>query len=85
MTTRETVSVSNDLAECSRMLDQSISEVRALKSQVAVLEKLNAVNSEIIAKKDEQITEQKRLIAIYEKRKGTKISFLFGLVKFTKY
>lgn|GEM_PF-6771504 len=66
------------------MLDQSTAEVRALKSQAAALEKLNAINGEIAAKKDEQIAEQKKLIAVYEKRKGTKISFLFGLIKFTK-
>jgi len=82
-TIRETVSA-DDIVECSRMLDQSTAEVRALKSQAAALEKLNAINGEIAAKKDEQIAEQKKLIAVYEKRKGTKISFLFGLIKFTK-
>lgn len=67
------------------MLDQSIAEVRALKQKAAALEQLNAINKEIIAKKDEQIAEQKKLIDIYEKRRGTRISFLFGLIKFTKY
>lgn len=66
------------------MLDQSIAEVRAMKAYAAQLEKLAGVQSAIIAKKDEQILEQKRLVEIYEKRRGTKLSFLFGLIKFTK-
>lgn len=67
------------------MLDQSIEEVRALKAKVSALESLRSINNEIIAKKDEQIADQAKLIAIYEKRKGTTLSFFFGLIKFTKH
>jgi len=66
------------------MLDQSIAEVRALKSVVANLETLNSIKDQIIEKKDEQITGQKTLIEVYERRKGLRISFLFGLIKVTK-
>lgn len=66
------------------MLDQSIAEVRALKAKAAALEELNDLNKQIIAKKDETIAEQKKLIEIYEKRKGTRISFLWGLIKIRK-
>lgn len=67
------------------MLDQSIAEVRALKAKVAAVEQLAAVRSEIIDRKDQVISEQKKLIDQYEKRKGTTLSFLFGLIKFRKY
>lgn len=66
------------------MLDQSIAEVRALKAKAAALEQLVAIQKDIIARKDEQIAEQAKLIAIYEKRKGTTISFFFGLIKIRK-
>lgn len=66
------------------MLDQSIAEVRALKAKAAALDQLVAIQKDIIARKDEQITEQAKLIGIYEKRKGTTISFLFGLIKIRK-
>lgn len=66
------------------MLDQSIAEVRALKTKTASLEQLRGINNEIIGKKDEQIAELKKLIEIYEKRKGTTISFFFGLIKIRK-
>lgn len=83
-TTRTTASVESDLRDCSQMLDQSIEEVRALKAKAAALEQLVAIQKEIIARKDEQIAEQAKLIAIYERRKGTTISFLFGLIKIRK-
>ncbi len=67
------------------MLDQSIAEVKALKDKAAALEELNRLNREIIAKKDETIAEQAKLIGVYEKRKGTTISFFFGLIKIRKY
>lgn len=66
------------------MLDQSIAEVRALKAKTTSLEQLRVINNEIIGKKDEQIAELKKLIEIYEKRKGTTISFFFGLIKIRK-
>jgi flagellar motility protein MotE (MotC chaperone) len=66
------------------MLDQSIAEVRALKAKVTALEQLVGLDNQILAKKDETIADQKRLIDIYEKRKGTTVSFLFGLIKIRK-
>lgn len=66
------------------MLDQSIAEVRALKEVAANLEKLNSIKDQIIVKKDEQIAGQKTLIEAYEKRKGLRVSFLFGLIKISK-
>jgi hypothetical protein len=66
------------------MLDQSIAEARALKSKVSALEQLVNLDNQIIAKKDDAIAEQKKLIDIYEKRKGMRISFLFGLIKISK-
>jgi hypothetical protein len=66
------------------MLDQSIAENRALKDENGTLKKLHAVDKQIIAKKDETIADQKSLIEIYEKRKGLRVSFLFGLIKISK-
>ena len=66
------------------MLDQSIEEVRALKVKVTALESLRSLNNDIIARKNEVIEDQKKIIAIYEKRKGTSISFFFGLIKIRK-
>lgn len=84
-TTRTIASAESDLRDCTQMLDQSIAEVRALKAKVAAVEQLAAVRSEIIDRKDQVISEQKKLIDQYEKRKGTTLSFLFGLIKFRKY
>lgn len=67
------------------MLDQSIAEVRALKAKIAVLEQLVALDERIIAKKDDAIADQAKLITMYEKRKGTELSFLWGLIKFRKH
>jgi hypothetical protein len=83
-TTPATQSVSDELRDCSQMLDQSIAEVRALKAKVAALEQLNGLNGQIIVKKDETIADQAKLIGIYEKRKGLRVSFLFGLIKVSK-
>ena len=67
------------------MLDQSIAEVRALKAKIAALEQLVALDERIIAKKDDAIGDQAKLITMYEKRKGTELSFLWGLIKFRKH
>lgn len=83
--TASAASLADDLKACSQMLDQSIEEVRALKKKAAALEELTALQKQIIERKDEVIAEQKKLIDVYEKRKGTRISFLFGLIKITKY
>ena len=83
-TTPATASADDQLRDCTQMLDQSIEEVRALKAKAAALEQLVAIQKEIIARKDEQIAEQAKLISIYERRKGTTISFLFGLIKIRK-
>lgn len=84
-TTQTTASAESDeLRDCVQMLDQSIAEVRALKARVASLEQLRSLDSQIIAKKDETIADQKKLIDIYEKRRGLRVSFLFGLIKISK-
>lgn len=76
--------MAEDLRDCTQMLDQSIAEVKAIMEKSAALAELVAIQKEIIAKKDEQIGEQKKLIDIYEKRKGTTVSFFFGLIKIRK-
>ena len=82
--TTQTTASADELRDCSQMLDQSIAEARALKAKVTALEQLVNLDNQIIAKKDETIGEQKKLIDLYEKRRGTRISFLFGLIKISK-
>jgi regulator of replication initiation timing len=82
--TQKTVSADDELRDCSQMLDQSIEENRALKKENASLTKLHSVDKQIIANKDDTIDQQGKLIAIYEKKKGTTISFFFGFVKIKK-
>jgi hypothetical protein len=56
----------------------------ALKTYAASLEKKSAIDEAIEKKQAETIDQQGKLIAIYEKKKGTTISFFFGLVKIKK-
>ena len=72
------------MADCSQMLDQSERELKATRQVLEGYKKLAAVNEQIIQQKDLIIAEQKKLIDMYEKQKGTTFSFLFGLIKFTK-
>ena len=55
--------------------------VTALEAENAALRRLNAVNEQILVAKETVISEQIKLIEIYKKQSGRKISFLFGLVK----
>jgi hypothetical protein len=66
------------------MLDQTLDELKTLKSYAASLEKKSAVDDAIEKKQAETIDQQGKLIAIYEKKKGTTISLFFGLVKIKK-
>lgn len=84
-TTQTTQNANRDLSDCVQMLDQSIAETRALRSQSAALQALIAANDEVIKRLRSQIEEQQRLIETYERRKGVRVSFLFGLIKITKY
>lgn len=55
--------------------------VTALEAENAALRRLNAVNEQILVAKETVISEQIKLIEIYKKQSGRKISFLFGLIK----
>ncbi len=81
---RPTRSAENDLRDCSQMLDQSLAETRVLKEQIAALEKLAAAQLEVIEKLREQAGEQKKMIELYERRRGMRISFFWGLIKVQK-
>ncbi len=62
-------------------LDKAERLVTALEAENAALRRLNAVNEQILTAKETVISEQIKLIEIYKKQSGRKISFLFGLVK----
>ena len=55
--------------------------VSALEAENAAIRRLNAVNEQILTAKETIIGEQVKLIEIYRKQSGRKISFFFGLVK----
>jgi chromosome segregation ATPase len=74
----------DDLKECTQMLDQTLDELKALKAYAASLEKKSSIDEAIEKKQAETIASQGKLIAIYEKKRGTTISFFFGLVKIKK-
>lgn len=83
-TTQTTQNANRDLSDCVQMLDQSIAETRALRSQSAALQALATANEEVIRKLQFQIEEQRKLIELYERRKGIRVSIFFGLLKITK-
>lgn len=66
------------------MLEQSLAEIRALRSHSAALQALATANEEVIRKLQFQIEEQRKLIELYERRKGIRVSIFFGLLKITK-
>jgi hypothetical protein len=74
----------DDLKDCTQMLDQTLDELKQLKTYAASLEKKSAIDEAIEKKQGETIDQQGKLIAIYEKKKGTTISLFFGLVKIKK-
>jgi len=55
--------------------------IASLDAEIAARKRLDAVNEEILAAKNAVIAEQTKLIEIYKKQSGRKISFLFGLIK----
>lgn len=65
------------------LLDLEAAEkaIEALKTLITARERLDAINTEIIAKKDGIIKSQADLIQILERQTGRKISFLWGIVK----
>ncbi|MBT0646927.1 hypothetical protein KJJ93_28480, partial [Escherichia coli] len=76
--------VNKQLQDCSQMLDQSIEEVRAQRELIERLEQLNKVLTDLLLLRNQQLEEQEKLIEVYEKRRGLRISFLFGLIKISK-
>lgn len=62
-------------------LDRAEAVIATLQDQHKADQKLNAKNDDIIANRDKTIADQDKLIKQYEKRKGTTVSFLFGLIK----
>jgi hypothetical protein len=80
-----TIQVANErLAKTLDALEKSEALNKTLEALVEKQNQLLALNDEIIKKKESIIADQADLIAIYEKRKGTTISFFFGLIKFRK-
>ncbi len=69
------------LAKALDTLEKAERLVTALEAENAALRRLNAVNEQILTAKETVISEQIKLIEIYKKQSGRKISFLFGLVK----
>lgn len=69
------------LAKTLDALEKTQALVKALEAQIATLNRLNQVNAELLTAKDGIINDQAKLIEIYKKQTGRKISFLFGLVK----
>lgn len=66
-------------------LDRSEALIKTLQDQHVTDAKLIAKDDEIHAKDQKTIVDQDAVIKTYEKRKGTTVSFLFGLVKIRKY
>ncbi|MBK8150849.1 MAG: hypothetical protein IPK58_22260 [Acidobacteria bacterium] len=69
------------LAKALDALDKAERVITALEAENAALRRLSAVNEQILTAKETVISEQIKLIEIYKKQSGRKISFLFGLVK----
>ena len=83
-----TVALDDELAIANRRLAKALDAlekaervITALEAENAVLRRLNAVNEQILTAKETVIGEQVKLIEIYKKQSGRKISFLFGLIK----
>ncbi len=69
------------LSKALDALDKAERLIATLDAEIAARKRLDAVNEEILAAKNAVIAEQVKLIEIYKKQSGRKISFLFGLVK----
>ncbi len=69
------------LAKALDALEKAERVITALEAENAALRRLNAVNEQILVAKETVISEQIKLIEIYKKQSGRKISFLFGLIK----
>lgn len=69
------------LAKALDALEKAEKLIAALEAEIAARKRLDAVNDELLATKNAVIAEQTKLIEVYKKQSGRKISFLFGLVK----
>ena len=69
------------LAKALDALEKAERVITALEAENAALRRLSVVNEQILTAKETVISEQIKLIEIYKKQSGRKISFLFGLVK----
>jgi len=81
----------DDLSECSRLLDKTLSELESCKEvSQARLDALNAekavsaVNERLIARLEKVIAAADEQIRLLKERTCTTISFMFGLIKFKK-
>lgn len=87
-TENKTITISQETADkCAKAFDEVIAVrqvVIALQTEIEKRKELQKISDDLIAKKDEVIANQNKLIIEYEKRKGTTLSFLFGLIKFRK-
>lgn len=69
------------LAKALDALEKAERLIKALEAEIAARKRLDQVNQEIIEAKNGLILEQSKLIEIYKKQSGRKVSLLFGLVK----
>jgi len=69
------------LAKTLDNLEKAESLIKTLESEMEARKRLESVNNQIIAAKDAQIVEQKKLIEILEKQSQRKIQFFWGVVK----
>lgn len=69
------------LAKTLDALEKAERLIKTLEAEIEARKRLDQVNEEIIEAKNGMILEQAKLIEIYKKQSGRKVSFLFGLVK----
>lgn len=61
-------------------LEKAESLIKMLESEIEARKRLETINNQIIAAKDSQISEQKKLIEILEKQSGRKLKILWGII-----
>ncbi len=72
------------LAKTLDALEAAESAIKSLQMTIEAQQKLAEINNEIITKKDELTKNQSDLLKIYDREKGTTISFFWGLLKIKK-
>lgn len=84
-----------ELSECNAKLDTAAriinrqtdeskakdKAIEALKAEIAARESLDKINNELLAKKDEIIKNQEKLIEVLSKESGRKLSLFWGILK----